>query len=172
MRFFPKQFLLGLLAMTSIGLLVGCSKTDTPTPAATAPIVAKWTLADIKGVFSTNYSGSASSAIDQKGTGSETFTFAADNSFVSVGSFKISSVSINAGTGTYKITGDELRIQAKDDLSKDNVYYFKATIVGSSMTLQLTRDLYFKGLKESAGYAAGVQEAIIKDLDVTLSFKK
>jgi hypothetical protein len=172
MFFSIKKSVFGHLSIVLFGLLLGCAKTETPAPAVAAPIVAKWELVDVKGTFVANYSGTSSSVINQKGTGNENFTFLSNNSFQSIGGIKIGPVSINPGIGTYKLANDELRVQAKDDLGKENVYYFKTNIVGTTMALQLTRDLYFKGLKESPGYAAGVQEAVVKELDVTLGFKK
>ena len=160
------------LFIAMVLLFSNCSKTETPDPQPVAPIVGKWILTDIKGKFSTNFGGTGSNVINQTGSAADSFTFLADNTFASAGNIKVSSISLNLGTGTYKLTNDELRIQAKDDLFKESITYFKATITGNVLSLVLNKDLYFKGLKESPGYVSGTQEAVINELDLTLTFKK
>lgn len=164
---------LNLLYVIACMLLVlgSCQKNDEPAPSDT--VVGKWQAVSAKGkiaVFGTNED--INENVEQQGL---IYEFKADGTFTSNGTLNeegtIEKMTIS---GKYTVTGTELKITYRESgQTKDTVEYYKLGLTGSSITLNLTKDLLTKAVSEGDPTGTGaLLLSFISSLDITFTFKK
>ena len=152
-------------------VLGSCQKNDERAPSYT--VVGKWQAVSAKGkiaVFGTNED--INENVEQQGL---IYEFKADGTFTSNGTLnEEGTVEKMTISGKYTVTGTELKITYRESgQTKDTVEYYKLGLTGSSITLNLTKDLLRKAVSEGDPTGTGaLLLSFISSLDITFTFKK
>lgn len=152
-------------------VLGSCQKNDEPAPSDT--VVGKWQAVSAKGkiaVFGTNED--INENVEQQGL---IYEFKADGTFTSNGTLnEEGTVEKMTISGKYTVSSTDLKITYRENgQTKDTVEYYKLGLTGSSITLNLTKELLTKAVSEGDPTGTGaLLLSFISSLDITFTFKK
>lgn len=152
-------------------LLVGCQKNNEPAAAET--VAGKWQATTVKGKI--GIFGSTEDINENVEKENLVYEFKADATFTSNGTLdEAGTVEKKSITGKYTVIGDQIKMSYRESgQTKDTVKYYKLSLSGNGITLNLTKDLLTVAVNESDPSGAGaLLLSFISSLDITYTFKK